>query len=194
MRILLLKTILAAIVIVSCGSNPVTVPVEVPVSIPVDKPNEIKQPEPEPVFIEVPATFDPAKVSREYRYSTKTEVQDFIDDINDIISRENFRAWRALLSQEYIEDISSADYLRYTSEQPAMKTRNIVLRTLEDYFRHVVVPSRHNLNYDSKDIDIEFISLHRVKAFTTFTNSDGEEVRLRLYDLEKINNKWTIVH
>jgi len=42
--------------------------------------------------------------------------------------------------------------------------------------------------------DIEFISLNRVQAFTVTTNRAGEEVRLRLYDLEKIGNSWTIIN
>ena len=190
MRILFLKTILAVVMIVSCTTNPSPTTTPATVSVPIDEP-KVNQP---PTFVDINVTFDPTKVSREYHSSTKAEVQDFIDDINDIINNGNFRAWRALLSQEYSDVISSNDYLKQTSELPAMKTRNIVLRTVEDYFRYVVVPSRHNINYDINDIDIEFISLNRVKAFTTYTNSDGEEIRLRLYDLEKINNKWTIVH
>jgi len=71
-----------------------------------------------------------------------------------------------------------------------MRTRNIVLRTAEDYFQYVVVPSRADLRVD----DIEFISRDRVKAFTITTSRAGEEQRLRLYDLEKIGNSWRIIN
>jgi len=71
-----------------------------------------------------------------------------------------------------------------------MKSRRIVLRVPEDYFQYVVVPSRADLRVD----DIEFIGSNRVKAFTLTTNKAGEEVRLRLYDLEKVGNSWTIIN
>jgi len=72
-----------------------------------------------------------------------------------------------------------------------MKTRNIILRTPEDYFTNVVVPSRANSRVD----DIEFIGTNRVKAFTVMQNSrTGEEQRLVLYDLEKVGNSWLIVN
>jgi len=73
-----------------------------------------------------------------------------------------------------------------------MRTRRIVLRTAEDYFIHVVVAARAETG--QRVDDIEFISMNRVKAFTVTHNRAGEEVRLRLYDLEKIGNSWTIIN
>jgi len=134
--------------------------------------------------------FDPTRVSQAYYESTRVEVQQFIEDLNRIISNRNYNAWRAALSPEYFAEISSPENLKRISDTPGMKTRGIVLRTPQDYFTHVVVPARANLRVD----DIEFISLNRVKAFTINTNRSGEEVRLRLYDLEKINNTWTIIN
>jgi hypothetical protein len=134
--------------------------------------------------------FDPAVISQAYYDSTKEEVQHFIEDLNQIIRSRNYQAWRACLSREYFMEISSQENLRRISEQPAMKTRRITLRTAEDYFIHVVVPSRANLRVD----DIEFVGRNRVKAFTITTNRAGEEQRLRLYDLEKIGNSWTIIN
>jgi hypothetical protein len=134
--------------------------------------------------------FDPTKVSQERYLSTRDEVQKFIEEQNRIIRDRNFEAWRMSLSSEYFKEISSAENLRRISEQPAMKTRRIVLRTAQDYFDYVVVPSRADLRVD----EIEFISVNRVKAFTLTTNKAGEEQRLRLYDLEKIGNSWTIIN
>jgi len=136
--------------------------------------------------IEIPEeiidSFDPNMISEEYYISTWDEVQRFIESQNTIIRNRNYQAWRASLSPEYFAEISSPENLRYISELPAMRTRNIVLRTAEDYFINVVVPSRANLRVG----DIEFISLNRVKVF--------DERGLRLYDLEKINNSWTIIN
>jgi hypothetical protein len=134
--------------------------------------------------------FDPTRVSREQYVSTREEVQQFIEGLNRIIQNRNYEAWKAALSPDHFAEISSKENLDYLSESPAMVSRRIVLRTPEDYFIHVVVPSRANSRVD----DIEFISENRVKAFTINTNRAGEEVWLRLYDLEKINNTWTIIN
>jgi len=136
------------------------------------------------------AVFDPTKVSQAYYTSTRDEVRSFIENLNQIIRSRNYDAWKACLSDEYFAEISSQKNLQEISSQPAMKTRRIVLRVPEDYFQYVVVPSRADLRVD----DIEFIGSNRVKAFTLTKNKAGEDVRLRLYDLEKIGNSWTIIN
>ena len=138
--------------------------------------------------------FDPRSVSQAHYNSTRAEVQEFIESLNLIIRNRNYQAWRDALSPEYFAEISSPENLRRISTQPAMRSRNIVLRTAEDYFLYVVVPSRQNDNATPFRVDdIEFVSMNRVKVFT-FTNRAGEEGRLQLYDLEKIGNSWTIIN
>jgi len=139
---------------------------------------------------QVAGTFDPKSVSAAQHDSTLDEVQHFIGNINDIISNSNYNAWKTALSQNYFKEISSPKFLKEISDSPALKTRNIVLRTPEDYFTNVVVPSRANSRVD----DIEFIGINRVKAFTITKNRAGEEQRLVLYDLEKVGNSWLIVN
>jgi hypothetical protein len=135
--------------------------------------------------------FNPRQVSQQEYDSTKEDVQRFIERLNRIISSRNYSSWRAVLSTEYFNEISSPENLRQISESPAMKTRKIVLRTAEDYFIHVVVPSRANSRVD----DIEFISQSRVKAFSVTKNTrTGEEQRLVLYDLERSGNSWIIIN
>ncbi|WP_461258007.1 hypothetical protein [Treponema sp. R80B11-R83G3] len=134
--------------------------------------------------------FDPSKISQEQYLATRAEVQKFIEEQNKNIKSKNFEAWKKSLSPEYFAEISSAENLRQMSELPAMKSRKIVLKTVQDYFDNVVVPSRADLHVDA----IEFISANRVKAFTIMTNKAGEEQKLRLYDLEKIDNSWTIIN
>jgi len=181
-KIVFLTTILAAAAVISCISTP-----------------DPKKPEPvthtdresQPVVSHTPAeTFNPIVVTSEYHSSIRAEVQQFIENLNQQIRRKNYTAWKAALSPEYFEEVSSSEHLSALSESPALTTRKIVLRTPQDYFEHVVVPSRANLHVD----DIEFVSLTRVKAFSITKNRAGEEVRLRLYDLEKINNTWTIIN
>ena len=139
---------------------------------------------------ETTEVFDPTRVSQALYTSTRDEVRQFIENLNQIIKSRDYEAWKACLSNEYFAEISSQKNLQDISAQPAMRTRRIVLRVPEDYFQYVVVPSRADLRVD----DIEFIGSNRVKAFTLTTNRAGEEVRLRLYDLEKIGNSWTIIN
>ena len=80
------------------------------------------------------------------------------------------------------------------SEQPTLKKANITLRNLNDYFTRVFVPSRNPDRIQIDNVDIEFISEYRVRAFTTRVNNANEETREILYDLEKIDNQWKIIN
>jgi hypothetical protein len=153
----------------------------------------IRQPtQPPPVTQPPPAVevFNPREITQQQYDTTMVEVRRFIENLNRTISSRNYGSWRASLSTEYFNEISSPRNLQQISEQPAMKTRGIVLRTAEDYFVHVVVPSRANSRVD----DIEFIGQNKVKAFTVNKSSAGEEQRLVLYNLERSGNSWIITN
>ena len=142
---------------------------------------------------EEPSSVQPGtafQISKEEYKSTMVDVQHFIEQLNQIIRKKDYNSWKAALSNDYFAQIASPENLQQVSELPAMKTRGITLKSAEDYFINVVVPSRANSRVD----DIEFIGEHRVKAFTIMTNNSGEEQRLRLYDLEKTGNIWKIIN
>ena len=141
------------------------------------------------VYVKTGTAFNPNQISKEQYALTMEDVRHFIEELNQIISRKDYSSWKAELSPEYFKKISSSENLKQVSELPAMKTRKITLKSANDYFNYVVVPSRANSRVD----DIEFISENRVKAFTIMTNTAGEEQRLRLYDLEKTGNIWKII-
>ena len=147
---------------------------------------EIPSPAPE-IVAEV---FDPSNVPEALYESTILEVRVFIDSLNRVIQSRNFESWRASLSDDFFGYISSPEHLRRISEMNAMRARGITLRSAEDFFQHVVVPSRANSRVD----EIEFIDENRVKAFTVTTNRAGQTQRLRLYDLEFANNTWIIIN
>ncbi|MDR0502363.1 MAG: hypothetical protein LBH16_03470 [Treponema sp.] len=177
----------------------VTEPVKDTVAVTEPVKDTEKKPAPEVVVLEAPEVktdviieeyFDPDSITEEQFILTKIDVQHFIEELNQAIRNRNYQAWKAALSQEYFDELSSKENLKLISELPAMKTRKIVLKTPQDYFIHVVVPSRANSRVD----DIEFIGEHRVKAFTINTNRAGREVKLRLYDLEVFDDKWKIIN
>jgi hypothetical protein len=142
----------------------------------------------EPVLPETPSPedFDPATISQEVFESTKIDVQKLIEDLNRIIRARDYNAWVAQLSEAYFETICSPEFLARTSDSTRLKQQRIVLASPEDYFTHVVVPSRANDRVD----DIEFTGQNRVKAYTLTPRGQ----RLRLYELEKTGDSWKIMN
>jgi hypothetical protein len=130
--------------------------------------------------------FDPSSISQKTKDNTKIEIQQLIQQLDAIIRAKNYNAWVSYLSPDYFAVISSAEYLDKISQSAILVKQKIVLKSAQDYFFNVVVPSRA---YDRVD-EIEFESPTRVKAFTV--SAKGE--RLRLYDLERTGNEWKIIN
>jgi len=138
-------------------------------------------------------------VSEELRAQTLAEVRVFADRLNTLISSKNYNGWKDALSDERFEQISSPQFLSTASESEILKRQKIVLKTPNDYFLNVVVPSRSNSRVD----EIEFVTLNRIKVFynqeVTRKNENNttttETRRLRLYDLEKSEDtgEWKII-
>lgn len=130
--------------------------------------------------------FDPATISQQEKDTAKIEIQQLIQRLNGIIRAKNYNAWVSYLDSGYFTMISSSEHLEQVSKSPVLVKQKIVLKSAQDYFNHVVVPSRTNDRVD----DIEFVSQNRVKAYTV--NNAGN--RLRLYDLEKFGSEWKIIN
>ncbi|MCL2276850.1 MAG: hypothetical protein FWC21_03040 [Treponema sp.] len=177
-------------IVLSCFSTP-EVNEEEPAEVAVDPGpvpvTVIAQPEIPPVVTEY--VFDPTNVSHEYYSSIRSEVRNFIGRLNAIVRNHDYNTWLLSLSQEYIDYYSSPDFLHEQSQQPLLRMSNRTLHSLNDYFVYVFVPSRTRANINLEDVDIEFISEHRVRAFIT-RESDGE--REILYTLEEIDDIWRI--
>lgn len=170
----------------SCAGTPPTQEdqsIEEPEPFP--EPAPIEEEAPTPDLPEETEAFDPSTIPREVYDSTKNDVQTLIEEINGIIRDKDFSTWVSYLGNNYRKALSDEAFLKRVSESSVIKKQKITLRTLEDYFTYVVVPSRTKDRVD----DIEFIGQNRVKAFTV--NAKGK--RLRLYDLEKTANGWKIV-
>lgn len=168
------------LVLLSCAGQPSS-PVPPPAAV-------IQEPDPEPAVPDEPPdeNFDPATITQEIFDSTKVDVQQLIQDLNGIIRARDYHTWVSHLSENYLRYISSPDFLAQTSASARLRQQRIVLNSPEDYFNHVVVPSRANDRVD----DIEFTSQNRVKAYTLTPNGQ----RLRLYELEKTGESWKIMN
>jgi hypothetical protein len=135
--------------------------------------------------------FDPESISQELFDTTKTDVQRFIEELNDIIRVKDYNAWVSHLGETYISEKSSPEFLDKTSAvlmESKIQSRRRRLTSLQDYFLYVVAAAHQSRPNDRVD-DIEFISPSRVKAFTI-----TDKGRLRLYDLENAGNGWKIVN
>jgi len=128
--------------------------------------------------------FDPGKISQEEKQETLISVADLILELNRITREKNFQAWKAYLTEDFIEYYSSKEVLAALSQKPILRMQKIVLKSLEDYFNYVVYPSHQNDRVD----DIDYIGHNRVKAITL----NAKMERLVLWDLEKVGDSWKI--
>ena len=183
--LLWLVVILMAIVIVACKAMPPSVDF-----YPAEE-EFINEPE------EEAATPGSLTASQEIYDFTLAEVRVFVDGLNLLILNKNYEGWKNSLSEEFFARISSPEFLATASEAAVLKSRKIVLKTPNDYFLQVVVPSRSNSRVDA----IEFTAANRVKVFyleervrRNENNVSTTEVRrLRLYELIKTGNTWKII-
>ena len=184
---ILISLCLGTLFAISCAGAPEPVEPE-----PATRPEPVVEPasQPEPAPLEpAPATpavvpFDPASVSVELKEATFFDVKALIQNLNAIIQSKDYASWVSVLTPEYREYYSSSETLARLSDSLVLRRQGIVLRSLQDYFIHVVYPSRQNDRVD----DIEFIDPDRIKAI--IITPKGE--RLVLYNLEKIDDTWKI--
>jgi len=136
-------------------------------------------------------------ISQELYDNTLADVRHFIEDLNFLIKSKNYDGWKDTLSDDFFRRISSKDFLTAASESNALKVRKIVLKSANDYFMQVVVPSRSNSRVD----EIEFTSDNTVKVFykeervrrTANNEPITDTRRLRLYELVKTGDSWKII-
>jgi hypothetical protein len=143
------------------------------------------------------STPDFISVSQEVYDSTLAEVRLFIDKLNVIIHNKDYAGWKDVLSDEFFIRISSPEFLAKASESNLLRAKKIVLKTWEDYFLYVVVPSRSNSQVD----EIEFTAVNAVKVYyleKSKKNNNNtvatDTRRLRLYELiKKTGDTWKII-
>jgi len=125
-------------------------------------------------------------VSKERYEQTFDDIEGLIQTLNAVIARRNFNQWKTYLSENYINELSSQETLTALNERPVLKTSGIELKSLEDYFRFVVVPSRQNVKLD----EIEFLDNNHLTAY--MYNRGDPEQRIILYQLSNSDGQWKI--
>lgn len=123
------------------------------------------------------------KMDKEEYESTKKDLSDLVQELNKIISQQNYESWLNYLTDEYIDYYSDPKVLQEYSNSPTLSKYNIKLRTLKDYFNYVVVASRRDVRID----DISAISEDKVKAYMIVKDEP-----IVVYTLERIDDRWKI--
>jgi uncharacterized hydantoinase/oxoprolinase family protein len=155
-----------------------------------------EKPEDDKVSLVVTADTQNSSGLRQEAYENVfNDVKAFVENLNMIIQNKNYNRWREALSEERLREISSPMFLATASNSASMRRRGIVLKTLNDYFLYVVVPSRANSQVDK----IEIVDNKRVKVIYMHTRKvEGSEdktetVPLLVYELIKDGNTWKII-
>jgi hypothetical protein len=137
---------------------------------------------PEPKAEPKPTASNYTATKEEYE-KTFLEVEGVIKAISAFIRAGNFAEWQQYLTKNYIDRLLDPENLNKMNEQPIIKKQNVIIRTLDDYFVHVVVPSRVNARLD----EIVFADARRVEALMKIGDS-----KFLLYQLEKVGDTWKI--
>jgi hypothetical protein len=131
------------------------------------------------------AVFDPKHPPVEIYSATIEDIRRFVRELDDLIMAKDYDKWLKLLSPGYAELINTPEFLNAVSQQPRLRSQNIVLKNSRDYFLSVVVMSRAGLEAD----DIEFITMTRVMVFT----EPRQDQKIRIYTLDRTPGGWEIV-
>lgn len=114
---------------------------------------------------------------------TFAEVQVVIAALTRIIADGDYDQWLTYLTADYVRTSSSSEFLADASSSGVLKKNGIVLRSLRDYFNHVVVLSRLQALLD----DITFVDATHVKAITRIQDSP-----VILYYLVREDGRWKV--
>lgn len=112
----------------------------------------------------------------------KKEILSDIEELKDIMAREDYNAWKTHLDPSSIKYYSNPVNIR--KAQKKLPDKTIQLHGMQDYFKYVFIPSRKRSKVD----EIRYISKNNVKAVQV--KSDNSIVIY--YYFVKINNRWLI--
>ncbi len=122
-------------------------------------------------------------VSKEVYNRTFDEIRAVITELNTHIARGEYDGWLEHLTDNYVHETSKQEYLDKWKEDPELKQRGIVLRSLHDFFAYRVVPTRSRAELD----EIQFVDDSHVYAYTVLR---GE--KYLLYYLVKTDKGWKV--
>ena len=179
---------LVVFLIDSCASVPETKPVSVAeTKVNEKQPQQVQKPKteaPKPADEEVVAQFEGVSITKKDKEIAKSEIEEVVKKLNEITAKKDYGRWRYWLSKDYIKEFSKPEVLKKISEEHSANLRGKQLKTIEDYFYYVFVPSRQNGRVD----DIEYLTPTKVRVWKIEPTR-----KLIFYNLEKIDDRWLLV-
>ena len=179
---------LVVFLIDSCASAPETKPVSVAEpQVNEKQPQQVQKPKteaPKPADEEVVAQFEGISITKKDKEIAKSEIEEVVKKLNEITAKKDYGRWRYWLSTEYKKEFSKPEVLKKISEEHSANLRGKQLKTIEDYFYYVFVPSRQNGRVD----DIEYLTPTKVRVWKIEPTR-----KLIFYNLEKMDDRWLLV-
>ena len=120
-------------------------------------------------------------ISKDDFEADKKAIMAMISELDTIMKDKNYKAWLGYIDSESTEYWSKSSSLK--KAQARLPIKGLQLKTLEDCFKYVFVPSRQK----SKITEIRYESATYVKAVEV-----QEEQDLVYYYFKKINGKWLV--
>ncbi|WP_318663501.1 hypothetical protein [Treponema sp.] len=121
------------------------------------------------------------QISMETYEMDKKIILQKIAELNTIMKDKNYKSWLNYIEQSSINFWSMKSNLSTVSKQLPVKGLN--LKTLEDYFKYVFIPSRMGRRID----EIRYISSTSIKAVQV-----RNDETIVYYNFKKIDDDWLV--
>ena len=111
-----------------------------------------------------------------------------ITELNAIMAKRDYNSWLRYIDPESQKYWSSTANLAKASEKLPKKLKGLKLRTLQDYFIYVFIPSRSGRTID----EIRYNSADSIRAVQVSKNDDGTNRIVVYYNFVKQDGDWKV--
>ena len=170
-----------------------------PIVIAEKEPEPVAEPEPEPVVADKTEEeqeyersvkqleLEGITVSHEEFNADKAAVLELIQELEEVMQKEDYGTWLKYLDDDSIKYWSKRSNLQ--TAQKRLPVKGLRLSNLQDYFKYIFIPSRVGRKVD----EIRYETDKHVKVVQIRRDEKGQyEGDTVYYNLRKINGKWKV--
>lgn len=111
-----------------------------------------------------------------------------ITELNAIMAKRDYNSWLKYIDSESQKYWSTPANLAKASEKLPKKLKGLKLRTLQDYFIYVFIPSRNGRTID----EIRYNSADSIRAVQVSKNEDGTNRIVVYYNFVRQDGDWKV--
>lgn len=111
-----------------------------------------------------------------------------IAELNAIMAKRDYNSWLKYIDSESQKYWSTPANLAKASEKLPKKLKGLKLRTLQDYFIYVFIPSRNGRTID----EIRYNSADSIRAVQVSKNEDGTNRIVVYYNFVRQDGDWKV--